>query len=158
MSEKTAPDAAGASGQWREITVSLAVTKPGLSPSAVEQTLSGIRFADTGAGGSVHTGPNWWAYSVDPRRPDGLEGSVTALVADVSLALDGLRALVHQGHTVQIAVSGVVEPGPEWWLPWTQLTLSPRSAAQLATLDLPVSFTVLTPDNEPAEDPLAWLD
>ncbi|MEU6484786.1 hypothetical protein [Streptomyces sp. NPDC046887] len=65
---------------------------------------------------------------------------------------------MERGYSVLVAASGVVEPGPEWWPPWLRLTLSPRSAARLAALGLPVSFTVLARNGEAAEGPLAWLD
>ncbi|MFB9555334.1 hypothetical protein [Streptomyces roseoviridis] len=136
---------------WTSITTSLAVTGADLDASAVESVLGFARpAAERTTGLSVHHGPGWWALTVDEALSSELEGQVTALAGLVGEHLTGIGALTAAGRLVQVAVSGTVDRGGP-------LTLSPEAATRLAALGLPVSFTTLTPDNAPSEDPLDWL-
>ncbi|MER7515977.1 hypothetical protein [Streptomyces sp. NPDC126499] len=136
---------------WTSITTSLAVTGPDLDASAVEAALAFARpAAERTAGLSVHHGPGWWALTVDEALSADLDDQVAALAALVEGRPDAVARLTGTGHLVQVAVSGTVDRGGP-------LTLSPEAATRLAALALPVSFTTLTPDNTPAEDPLDWL-
>ncbi|MFF9198474.1 DUF4279 domain-containing protein [Streptomyces sp. SBR177] len=135
---------------WTSITTSLAVTGSDLDPAAVERALGFARPAARRPGLSVHHGPGWWALTVDAECSADLDGQIAELARLAGPHLDGIGTLAGAGCRVQVAVSGTVELGGP-------LTLSPESAARLAALGLPVSFTTLLPDNLPAEDPLDFL-
>ncbi|MFI8965549.1 hypothetical protein ACIGO8_25950 [Streptomyces sp. NPDC053493] len=136
---------------WTSITTSLAVTGAGLDATAVERSLAFARAAADRPGVSVHQGPGWWALTVDERCSADPGEQIAAFADLVSPHLDSIGALIGLGCHAQVAVSGTVGTGP------AALTVSPESAARLASLALPVSFTTLLPDNTPAEDPLDWL-
>lgn len=139
------------SAEWKSLNTSLAITRDKLDASAIDQALGLSRLPGVQSGASVHSGPGWWAFTFDARCSPDLDDQVSALVSQITPHLDQLKDLIDAGHFIQVAIAGTVEVGD-------QLVLSPQSAGRLATLGLPVSFTTLTQENRPSDDPLSWLD
>ncbi|MEU1279775.1 hypothetical protein [Streptomyces sp. NPDC005805] len=145
------PDQRTAPRSWDSVTTSLAVTAADLDADLVRRTLGIAPGADSHESAVIHAGPGWWSCTFDSGFSDRPDRQIAAMVSLVTPVLDGLRSLTERGYSAQIAIAGVV-------LSRTRLTLPPESTAQLASLGLPVSVTTLNEDNEPAPDPLDWLD
>jgi hypothetical protein len=138
---------------WAAVHTSLAVTKKDLDPERVSGVLG---LPSPGAPGErpgfdVHAGPHWWSYTCHEPFSADLGEQISALTALLVPLRPAIAELRSTGHGVQIAIAGTPDPG-------NVLSVPPEGLSLLATLSLPVSFTTLTPDNAPAEDPLAWLD
>lgn len=134
---------------WSSVNTSLAITKEGLDPEFVSKTLG---FPEpTSNGAVINSGPNWWAYTYDESFTGGLEEQVHSLTSQIAPRLDRVAILSKTSHAVQVAIAGTVETG-------SRLFVSPIALGQLASLGVPISFTSLTAQGMPDEDPLSWLD
>ncbi|MFF2526644.1 hypothetical protein [Streptomyces liangshanensis] len=132
------------------MNISLAVLKRNISGEAVRETL-GLADEPSKFGAAVYSGPDWWAYTCVEESVGQLEAMVLHLSRLIEPRLGRVEALVHSGHSVEVAVAGTTETGDV-------LLLSPEALESLAVLKLPVSFTTLSVSGAPEEDPLAFLD
>jgi hypothetical protein len=134
---------------WDSVNTSLAVTKDSVDAAFVREVL-GFNELPEGCEAVIYSGRNWWAYTYDEGAVGGLEEQVFSLVNKIKSHLDGLDALLKAGYLVQVAIAGSVETG-------SKLFVSPRVLGQLASLNIPISFTTLTTSGVQEEDPLGWL-
>lgn len=135
---------------WGSLNISLAVTKEAVDALFVREVLG---FDELPKGGEVvvNSGLDWWAYTYGEWFSGGLEERVISLVNEIKPRLDRLDILLEAGYSIQVAVAGSVETG-------SQLFVSPWVLGQLASLNIPISFTTLTTPSAQEEDPLGWLD
>ncbi len=135
---------------WTSLNTSLAVTKQGLDPKFVSEALKGGAQGADLEEAFIHSGVNWWSYTLDESFAESLDSQIGSLVARISPRLTAVKKIRDAGYSVQVAIAGFVEPRQV-------LPVSSAAVAKLASLGLPVSFTTLKASG-PSEDPLAWLD
>ncbi|MEV5613636.1 hypothetical protein [Streptomyces sp. NPDC052225] len=132
--------------EWADLRTALVIAKDGMDACAVSRALE---LPPPGHGRTSY-GPGQWAHSFTHEDAPRLSDQIDFLALIVLPRIAVLENLRSEGYVVEVAVSGVAATG-------CQLPLTRAALEQLRAMTLPVSFTVLTPDNRPAEDPLSWL-
>ncbi|MDX2596021.1 hypothetical protein PV343_27770 [Streptomyces sp. WI03-4A] len=140
------------SKSWAELTTSLVVSGREVDDASLllEFQLADSEDFSSCEGAGVYSGPGWATLTIDERHSRSADEQAARLIRFLGPRKPALDALKKAGKSVKIDMSGIAESG-------SGLCVSPKVLADLAELEIPLTFTTVRASGEDEEDPLAWL-